>query len=532
MMSWHMNHLRLTKAAVAALISATLAACAASTDAPRPRVELPQQLRLPPADTSLLSIFERRVGKIAIVDEDGSLRITDQLGRESNVLAPIRERSSKDTESRYVTLAWSPDGTQLAVAQHTRKDKTANAIVELNPASVTIRRSSRSVTLLESEDGETQSLGAEGGSTYTERNPSVVIIQRSQSAESLIASAVYVVPLNQAMPIREVFYSSYEEVQMLDWSPNGQWIAVMTKDFGEDVTRLYLVEPRDGVQPKFIFEGQDVNWQWHPNGDKLLLRQSPSLTQPPRVVLYDARQGTSTTITPRGGDARLAMPSFSPSGEFMLITARARPEAQQQRDTRYQLLLADYNGNPVKPLTEFAGQIYFSWSPKGNQIAYFVESPSSNGGLLQVIDLPDGRPRLISERAVRAFFWSPDGERIAALSSLTPDEMNPNFLGYDLTPPISGAPIYLLETINPADGSTRELFYFMPSRSFGELIQNFNHRMHNATIWSPDGRKLVFTLAYGESQARLRDFVIESESSGSLVPRVLGHGSLAIWSPK
>ncbi len=513
-------------AAALAVVPLLLAACSPSPDAPRPRVELPQQLRLPPADESLLTIFERRVGKIAIMDEDGSLRVTDQLGRENNVLPPIRERRGGAT-SRYVALAWSPDASQIAVVQRTRNESAASAILELNPSAVTIQRGSRSVTLQGSSQDDLQPT-QDGQSTYTERNPELVIIQRGASIESLISSAVYVAPLDTSLPVREVFHSAYEEVEMVEWSPNGKLLAVMTRDLAEERVRLYLVEPRDDARPQLIFQGADVSWHWHPSGDVLLMRQVVASLQPDRLVRYDVWRGISTTLPLRAGDIRFTSPALSPEGDRVLLTTRVPSDNQ-----RHQLILADAEGNTLTKLTEFTGQIYFSWSPKGNQIAYVVRDANDGpGGLLQVMDLPDGKPRVISGHAVEAFFWSPDGERIAALSAIAPDEVNPNFLGYDLTPARANATVYLLETINPADGSARELFYFVPTNAFRQFIQNFDRYARSATIWAPDGRKLVFPIAFESSQMGAANLVIETESSGSLVPRLLGTGSMALWSPK
>jgi hypothetical protein len=89
----------------------------------------------------------------------------------------------------------------------------------------------------------------------------------------------------------------------------------------------------------------------------------------------------------------------------------------------------------------------------------------------------------------------------------------------------------LLETIDPANGNARSLFVFAPTNAFQRLVAEFDRYSRGVTIWSPDSRKLVLTLTYGNTSGT-RDWVIETEASGSINPRVLGNGSLAFWSPK
>jgi hypothetical protein len=89
----------------------------------------------------------------------------------------------------------------------------------------------------------------------------------------------------------------------------------------------------------------------------------------------------------------------------------------------------------------------------------------------------------------------------------------------------------LLETINPEDGNVRGLFYFAPTRAFQRLVDEFDRYSRAVTIWSPDSRKLVFTLTFGNANGT-RDFVLETEASGSINPRVIGNGPLAFWSPR
>jgi Tol biopolymer transport system component len=194
-------------------------------------------------------------------------------------------------------------------------------------------------------------------------------------------------------------------------------------------------------------------------------------------------------------------------------------------------VLADRNGNKVKDLTEYEGEsISFAWSPRGAKVAYIVRSQGQPGSPLTVLDVNSGEKRVISNNPVATFFWSPDGQRIAAFSLANSTDIPQDFAGFSVVPEMN-VPLMYLETIDPASGNSRPLFYFAPTNAFLRLAAEFDRYSRGINIWSPDSRKLVFTLMFGD-QSGTRDYVVEAEASGSLFPRVIGNGSLAFWSPK
>ncbi|MCS6774196.1 MAG: hypothetical protein RMM31_08950 [Anaerolineae bacterium] len=483
----------------------------------RPRVELPQELRLPQSDFA--AIFEPRVGRIAVVTEEGNILITDQTGREQLALTEDGGQVNEQKQAALYSLpVWSPNGKELAFVRRVVQRESGETVIEVNPRSVAIQRGPESSVIEQGEEGSRVRRPGEG--VHVENAPARVIIQRGSGDGGLISSAVYIASADGKRPLREVFYSESLDVTYLDWSPDGSQLAISASDRRGSRTVLNLVAPRDGAKPKTVLEGAAITWHWNPDGRALLARLTPRSGRADQLALFELDTQTETRIPTQGGLAFLS-PAFSPDGGFMLLTERT---SEGQR-----LVLADRSGKPVRTLTRFNGLARFAWSPAGAKVAY-VAQESLEGGVLRLLDVNSGENRLLVNRPVVAFFWSPDGERIAVFSTASADEVPENFKGFAIIPPMP-TEIYLLEVVDPSTGQSRPLFYFAPTAAFQRLVNEFDRYSRAVTPWAPDGRKLVFTLTFGNA-ASARDFVIETEASGSVDPRVLGNGSLAFWSPR
>jgi Tol biopolymer transport system component len=370
-------------------------------------------------------------------------------------------------------------------------------------------------------DGQQQVQQAPPG-TRVERRPDVVMIQRGGGSGELLSSAVYVAHADGKRPLRELYLSDSQEIPYLDWSPDSARLAFLTKETQADSYAVNLVNATGG-QPRAIFTGTTAAWHWNPDGNTLVAKVGASDSVNDSMALFDAQSNQTQAIASKG-EQSFVTPSFSPDGNYMLVT--------QRNGNANQLMLADRDGKPLKELASFEGNISFSWSPAGAKFAYTVHSPDSEelGSPLHVVDANTGEDKVLTQLPVVAFFWSPDGNRIATFSRARPTEVDPNFPGYNVTPPEPKA-VFLLQTIQVATRATRQLFYLEPTESFRRMTTEFDRYARAVNIWSPDSNKLVFTVSYGNGM-QSRDFVLETEASGSIDFRVLTYGSLAFWSPK
>lgn len=500
-----------------------LAACNSTTQ--RPRVELPQSYRLQQNDAA--TMLEKRVGRIAIMLEDGNISVMDQTG--GNVVQITRDASRMQADAPgkngvftlYNLPVWAPDGQQLALVEVTARRPNVTTTIELSPESVTIERGPSSGVVEQGADGQQQVRQAPPG-TRIEQRPDMVMIQRGGGSGELLSSAVYVARADGQRPLKELYLSNSHEIPYLDWSPDSAKLAFLTKETQDESYAVNLVNATGG-QPRAIFTGTTAAWHWNPDGNTMVAKIGTPNSTNDSLSLFDAQSNTAQPIEAKGAQSFIA-PSFSPDGNFMLVTQRS--------GNKNQLMLADRNGKPMKQLTTFEGNISFSWSPAGAKLAYTVQDPTSQepGNPLHVIDANSGEDKVLTQLPVVAFFWSPDGSRLATFSRARPTEIDPNFPGYNVTPPQPKG-IFLLQTIQIDTKATRQLFYLEPTEAFRRMTTEFDRYARAVNIWSPDSNKLVFTVAYGNGTDS-RDFVLETEASGSIDFRVLTFGSLAFWSPK
>jgi Tol biopolymer transport system component len=516
-MKRHLIHRHLPFVAAASLM---LSACATPA-AEKPRIELPQQFRLPPND--IVTMFEQRNGRIAITSEDGNILIMDQTG--GNIVQLTRDASLSNTDAQEATLytlpIWSRDAKQLALVELTGRRTAVSSTIELNPEAVIVQRGENSSVVEQGPTGSEVKQVEPG--MRVERNPSRVVIQHGTGGGEFVSSALYLASADGKRPLREVYVSDANDVTYLDWSPDNSKIAFLTEDVQDQSVAVNLINAQDGARAKRLLEGSTAFWNWHPDG-KSLLTKVGSLNGPDRLSVIDVAADKTTRIeNPNKGDLGFLAPQYSPDGGFMLLT--------EESGEKHKLVLADRDGKVLKTLTEFTGRISFAWSPAGARVAYVVQADESEpGGALTVLDVNSGDKRVVSNKPVQAFFWSPDGERIAVFSRANQTDIPPDFQGFSVVPNLA-IPLMLLETVDPDNGNARGLFYFAPTTTFQRVVSEFDRWSRSVNIWSPDGRKLVFTLTFGDTTGT-RDYVIESEASGSLFPRILGNGGLALWSPK
>ncbi len=497
-----------------------LSACAPSTD--KPRVELPQSFRLPQND--MLTTFEARVGRIAIASEDGNILVMDQTGGNIVQITDDANRGSADsgdavTVNSYSLPVFSPSGQQLALVELTVQSTPVSSTIELNPDAVIIQRGENSGVLVDGPSGPVVQPAEPG--MRVERQPSRVVIEHGDGGGQLVSSALYLASTDGKRPLREIFNSEEHSISYVDWAPDNAKLAFLATSVLDEQSELKLIEAQDGSRSKTIFDGADVSWNWHPDSQSLLAKIGTA-SDTNRLTTYDLAGDKASRVQ---GASNLAYnaPQYSPDGGYMLLTEKA--------GDKNKLVLADRSGNKVKDLTEFDGEsISFAWSPRGAKVAYVVRSQGQPGSPLTVLDVNSGDKVVITNNPVVTFFWAPDGQRIAAFSLANRTDIPEDFSGFSVVPEMD-TPLMFLETLDPANGNSRPLFYFAPTNAFLRLAAEFDRYSRGINIWSPDSRKLVFTLMFGD-QSGTRDYVVETEASGSMFPRVIGNGALAFWSPK
>jgi TolB protein len=160
----------------------------------------------------------------------------------------------------------------------------------------------------------------------------------------------------------------------------------------------------------------------------------------------------------------------------------------------------------------------FNWSPAGDWLA-FASADSLRPGIYQSLEVahPDGSERhRLSQDPLVAFYWSPDGKRIAIVG-------------------VDSAAQSLTWSVIGVDGKNgRTVASFLPSSDFGFQLPFFDQYAQSTSVWSADGRRLVFgsdgggQRLNGSSQGE-RVMVVDVEGQTSAAP--VAQGGAAVWSP-
>ena len=119
-----------------------------------------------------------------------------------------------------------------------------------------------------------------------------------------------------------------------------------------------------------------------------------------------------------------------------------------------------------------------------------------------------------------AFFWSPDGKRIAYITADT------------------GKSQLVWHVAEVIGGQERVISTFAPTAHLDFLLDFFDQYALSMSFWSPDSRHLVYpALGNGETLSpggapTFGDVVYVAPADGSAPPRAIAGGRFASWSRK
>lgn len=337
--------------------------------------------------------------------------------------------------------------------------------------------------------------------TESERNRTRVNSARPDGRETRV--------LYEAVLDREPFY--------LSGSPDDRHVAFLAPDPLEGM-QLRIAELDRPNSARSAVSGEPNYSSWSPDSQSLLVHIGG--TRPSAFVgTYDLNEALTQTIEAR--PAAFQAPVWSPAGEVEWLYARQSVAGNQ---------LVISSAALTRTLVEFDGGISFGWSPAGQHIAYALNTPNSflyEG--LTAIDLEGAASQLIFKGNLLAFFWSPDGTKLAYLTGAL---VAPSSIGRagGLAAPALPQRRTLQVTWHVYDLTqqrTIDLNTFAPTESFVYLIQYFDQFAQSVALWSPDSRSLVYT---GQPLIGERGVYIIDTQDAAAQPRFIGPGEYAIWS--
>lgn len=204
---------------------------------------------------------------------------------------------------------------------------------------------------------------------------------------------------------------AYDE-QMIDtaWSWDGSLLAMLIRLAGRE-SQIYLIGVADGhwqtLWPRPIpyrISGMD----WSPDGQWLAVAWQDEIGSLPQIYRISTESGLYEPLIEN--EQANARPVWSPDG--------SRIAFQSQVDGRWQLFVLELESGAITRLTdETTSDARHAWSPDGQRIA-FVALDGSNRDLYLMNADGSGRQRLTDHPAVDSSpAWAPDGRRIAFVSN-------------------------------------------------------------------------------------------------------------------
>jgi len=327
------------------------------------------------------------------------------------------------------------------------------------------------------------------------------------------------------------FEEADEPVIYLDWADDGASLLLLVADADAG----FRLVRADANGRRTLARGAPLYWDQRADGGVVVHAGGPSGS---RLTLVDAA-GRETGELPRPGAFR--SPAVSPSGDWLAYGAQERDGARRV------LVVPAPDATPAASANTdgaaFAdgrralghrGLSAFAWHPARDLLALtrpLSDVPHSFGPL-GGLDAASGRFAPWVDEPVVAFWWSPDGRRVAVLAV--------DAAGGGPVAGSGGAPIpvglrraqaegsaFRLGIVDVDAGVTRWLATVTPSRTFlSQELPFFDQYARSHARWSPDGTRLA--LSVRNAAGREAIWIVDVATG---TPLELAAGAMPAWPP-
>jgi TolB protein len=292
----------------------------------------------------------------------------------------------------------------------------------------------------------------------------------------------------------------------LYWAPDGA--SVMVLSGGSEGLAIHAVRADGSVPATRVQAGSPLFWDWV-DGSNLLVHVGSIGSSYLGEVPVDG--GTSEAGV--AGAGRFQAPGISASERYRAYTLVGT-------DPGGFVVIEERETGTTTDRIPIDGPTALGWSPAADQLAYITPGttyPFAIGDL-SVRDAATATSRTIRDGQVVAFFWSPDGRSIAAMSVAEQDEIAA----------AGGGAIVRLSIVEVATGAVTATSIVRPSQTFlNEVLPYFDQYALSHRIWSPASDALVLSVV--ETVGTLAGATIIPADGG--VSRRIADAEVAFWSP-
>ena len=261
-------------------------------------------------------------------------------------------------------------------------------------------------------------------------------------------------------------------------SPCGRWLSHLSP--GPLGLELAVSNVTTG-EIHIVERGQPMFWSWAPGATQLAVHVEN------RVLVSDIAGGSTRVLTDDAGP--FVTPCWLPGGSVLYAVGDR--------------IVATGPDDAVTTLVANGSSGRFSLDPEGQRLAYIATTGSD--ATLLILDLLSLTPTEVTSAPVVAFFRSPDGRRLAALTATG-----------------GGLVQWLI-----LDGSdTLRLAPFRPTRSWaGTVLSFFEQYAQSHNVWSSDATALVVPAVGEEGRSGALVQTIDSPTRCQWIP----DAELAWW---
>lgn len=301
------------------------------------------------------------------------------------------------------------------------------------------------------------------------------------------------------------------------WSPDGASLAFIAST--SDGISLYIDDLSDDPDAHRLLSDGPLWIAWSPDGSALAVHRAADhfLVSPPGE--WQIRK-----LPVNSGDYRV--PAWTPTTNAITLAVADSPSRASVATLRVDGA-PDADPLPIRPAR---GSLAFLWAPGGERIAIadsaqlFLYRDAAMLAYRRLAIAPATDPAGAADEIIRpviAFFWSPDGSRLA----------------YITLSDTQGALRCVVVDMNSR--RSRAALDFIPSAEQRTLFQFFDQYAYSHSIWSPDSASLVFAGkpvgdAASASRAAQQDAsqIIVVSADMASAPQIIGEGIMAFWSPR
>ncbi len=330
-----------------------------------------------------------------------------------------------------------------------------------------------------------------------------------QTADILVFDAAAATKGDPEPPV-VVLQSSTIGPFYLSWRPDGKAVSYLATDPDGLALRVAPADgsgATDGSDPASVIQrGNPFYYDWT-GSDGLLAHVGT---------------GTGAFLGEIGLDGKPSDPLAKP-GDFRsaVVSSDGSSIGFAQVDDKggTQVVLADRDGTPRRSVPVF-GSAAMDFDPTGDRLAVIGASeagPTTLGvpvGPLRVLERETDRTLL--DGAVVAFWWSPDGETIAALR-LQPADVEVSTGGNEAR----------LLFVDAQTGDIGSQIAVVPGRLFiTQLLTYFDQYALSHQLWSPDSASILMPITTSDGATRIA--VLPRDGSDP----ILIDGQAGFWSPR